>query len=145
MRALIQRVIEASVISEGELSGKIDAGLCILVGVTHDDTETTARKLAGKIWNLRIFEDENGAMNRSAADENRSLLVVSQFTLYGNACKGRRPTFVDASRPEHAEPIIEALIGDLRTLGAHVETGRFRTAMQVSLINDGPTTLMLDV
>jgi D-tyrosyl-tRNA(Tyr) deacylase len=101
--------------------------------------------MADKLWNLRIFEDENGAMNHSAADGEKSILIVSQFTLYGDARKGRRPSFVDASRPEHAEPIIEALIAALRTLGAHVETGRFRTEMQVSLVNDGPTTILLEL
>jgi D-aminoacyl-tRNA deacylase len=145
MRALVQRVTEASVTSEGELSGRIGAGLCVLVGVTHEDDDVVAEKMAGKLWNLRIFEDENGTMNRSAADDNKAVLVVSQFTLYGDARKGRRPSFVDAARPEHAEPIIQTLINALQAMGAKVETGRFRTDMQVSLVNDGPVTMMIDV
>jgi D-tyrosyl-tRNA(Tyr) deacylase len=145
MRALVQRVANASVTSEGKLTGSIGNGLCVLVGVTHADEEPLARKMADKLWNLRIFEDADGAMNRSAADDNRSLLVVSQFTLYGDTRKGRRPSFVDAARPEHAEPLVDVLIEELRRLGAHVETGRFRTDMQVSLVNDGPVTLMLEL
>jgi D-tyrosyl-tRNA(Tyr) deacylase len=141
----MQRVTQASVTSEGELAGKIDNGLCVLVGVTHDDDVATAKKMADKLWNLRIFEDDQGAMNRSAADDSKPMLIVSQFTLYGDARKGRRPSFVDASRPEHAEPIIAALIDALRSLGAQVETGRFRTHMQVSLTNDGPTTILLEL
>lgn len=145
MRALVQRVTEASVTSEGELAGHIDSGLCVLVGVTHTDDAAVAAKMADKLWNLRVFEDENGAMNRSAADDVKSLLVVSQFTLYGDARKGRRPSFVQASRPEHAEPLVNAVVQELRELGATVETGRFRTEMQVSLVNDGPITLMVEL
>ena len=145
MRALIQRVTEASVTSNGEQLGRIDQGLCVLLGVTHDDTETTAHKMAEKLWNLRIFEDENGAINLSAADKHAPILLISQFTLYGDTSKGRRPSFITAARPETAEPLIETTITELRSLGAHVETGRFRTNMQVSLVNDGPTTLIIDV
>lgn len=145
MRALVQRVDKAAVTSEGELVGEIDHGLCVLAGVTHTDTDATAKKMADKLWNLRIFEDENGAMNRSAADDNKPLLVVSQFTLYGDTRKGRRPSFIDASRPEHAEPLIETLVAELRQLGATVATGRFRTEMKIELVNDGPTTLMLEL
>jgi D-tyrosyl-tRNA(Tyr) deacylase len=145
MKALVQRVTRASVSNEGKLSGEIDHGLCVLIGVTHDDTDNTARRMAEKLWNLRIFEDENGAMNRTAADDNKAMLVISQFTLYGNTDKGRRPSFVDAARPEHAEPLIESLVEELRQLGATIETGRFRTDMQVSLVNDGPVTLMIEI
>lgn len=145
MRALIQRVTNASVTVDGELVGEIDQGLCVLVGVTHDDTEGSSMKLAEKLWNLRVFEDENGAMNKSAADIGHSMLIVSQFTLYGDASKGRRPSFINAARPEQAEPLIELLVEELRSLGSKVETGRFRTEMKVALVNDGPVTLMLEV
>lgn len=145
MRALVQRVTRASVTSNGETVGNIENGLCVFVGVTHDDTPERARKIAQKLWNLRIFEDEHGAMNHSAADSNYPLLIVSQFTLYAKTQKGRRPSFVDASSPEHAEPLVETVIAELRALGATVETGRFRTEMQVALVNDGPTTLMVEL
>lgn len=145
MRAVVQRVTRASVQSEGVLVGSIGTGLCVLVGVTHDDTETCARKLADKLWNLRVMADDAGVMNRSVADTSRALLVVSQFTLYGDTERGRRPSWVNAARPEHAEPLIELLVHELRSLGAHVETGRFRTDMQVEIVNDGPVTLLLEV
>jgi D-aminoacyl-tRNA deacylase len=145
MRALVQRVTGASVKVEGELVGAIEEGLCVLVGVTHDDDVSKSNKLADKLWNLRIFEDDAGQMNKSAADFAHSILIVSQFTLYGDTLKGRRPSFVDAARPEVAEPLIEAVVESLRSLGANVETGRFRTEMAVSLTNDGPVTLMLEV
>lgn len=145
MRALVQRVTNASVKVGEEITGKIDEGLCVLVGVTHNDDKSKAVKLAGKLWNLRIFEDEAGQMNKSAADFGHSLLIVSQFTLYGDTAKGRRPSFVDAARPEVAEPLIEDVIGALQELGAHVESGQFRTEMAVSLTNDGPVTLMIEV
>jgi D-tyrosyl-tRNA(Tyr) deacylase len=145
MRALIQRVTQASVTSEGEPTGSIGAGLCVLLGTTHDDTRETAKKMAEKLWNLRVFEDAEGSMNRSAADDSRELLVVSQFTLYGDARKGRRPSFVEASRPEHAEPLIDETVATLRSMGATVATGRFRTDMQVSLVNDGPVTMMIEL
>lgn len=144
MRALVQRVSSASVSVNDEVIGTIDDGLCVLVGVTHDDDETRVRKLADKLWNLRIFEDEQGQMNRSAADMRHELLIVSQFTLYGDTAKGRRPSFVAAARPEQAEPLIEQLVIELRTLGAIVATGRFRADMQVSLVNDGPVTLLVE-
>lgn len=149
VRALVQRVGRASVTvvdDDGgrEPAGEIGPGLCVLVGVTHDDDEATARRLAAKVWNLRIFPDEAGAMNRSVADAGGALLVVSQFTLYGDTSRGRRPSFVAAARPEVAEPLVEALVAELRALGAQVETGRFRTHMEVSLTNDGPVTLLLD-
>ena len=125
--------------------GAIGPGLCVLVGVTHDDTDATARKLADKIWGLRVMDDENGVMNRSVADTTREVLIVSQFTLYGYTSGGRRPSWINASRPEHAEPLVQAVIDQLRASGAIVATGRFRTEMKVSLVNDGPVTVLLEV
>lgn len=144
MRALVQRVASASVTVEGQEVGAIGPGLCALVGVTHDDDEAAAAKLAEKLWHLRVFEDDAGAMNRSVAEAGAAVLVVSQFTLYADTSRGRRPSFVAAARPEHAEPLVEAVIGRLRALGADVATGRFRTSMQVALVNDGPVTLLLE-
>lgn len=145
MRALVQQVTRARVTVEGEEVGAIGAGLCVFVGVTHDDTEAQAGKLAAKVWNLRIFEDDAGAMNRSLADVGGAVLAVSQFTLYGDTSRGRRPSWIAAARPEQAEPLVEAFVAALRALGAEVATGRFRTHMEVELVNDGPTTLMLEV
>ena len=145
MRGLVQRVLQASVEVAGEIIGEIGAGLCVLVGVTHDDTDATARKLADKIWGLRVIDDDNGVMNLSVADTTREVLIVSQFTLYGDTTGGRRPSWINAARPEHAEPLVQAVIDQLRTLGATVATGRFRTEMRVSLINDGPVTVLLEV
>ena len=145
MRALVQRVREASVTVEGDVVGRIGPGVVALVGVTHDDTETLAVKLADKIWNLRIFDDADGVMNRSAADDGLEVLVVSQFTLYGDTRRGRRPGYSDAARPELAEPLVEVVVDALRASGAVVETGRFRTEMAVALVNDGPVTLLIEV
>ncbi len=145
MRGLVQRVARASVTSEGALVGAIGAGLCVLVGVTHADTDAHAVKLANKLWNLRILDDEHGVMNRSVADTTRSLLVVSQFTLYGDTGAGRRPSWINAARPEHAEPLVERVVAELRALGASVETGRFRTTMEVTIVNDGPVTVLVEV
>jgi D-tyrosyl-tRNA(Tyr) deacylase len=125
--------------------GEIGPGLMVLVGVTHTDDEKVAAKLADKIWNLRIMDDENGVMNLSVADTTRTVLVVSQFTLYGDTSSGRRPGWTAAARPEHAEPLVDHVVGELRRLGAHVETGRFRTYMNVGLSNDGPTTVMIEL
>ena len=144
MRALVQRVERASVTVEGEVVGSIDAGLCVLVGVTHTDDTAAADRLAAKVWNLRCFDDADGAMNRSVAEVGGAVLVVSQFTLYGDTRKGRRPSYVEAARPEVAEPLCDAFVTALRALGAQVETGRFRTHMQVELVNDGPVTLTLE-
>ncbi len=130
---------------DGEDVGSIGPGLCVLVGVTHSDGPDQARKLASKLWNLRIMDDEDGVMNRSVADTTRQLLVVSQFTLYGDTSGGRRPSWINAARPESAEPLVEAVAEELRLLGATVSTGRFRTDMHVELVNDGPVTLMLEV
>lgn len=145
VRALVQRVSRASVTVDGEPVGSIGPGLCVLVGVTHDDDAALAAKLADKLWHLRILADDAGVMNVSAADAGAPLLVVSQFTLYGDAVKGRRPSWLAAARPEHAEPLVDAVVARLRDLGATVETGRFRTDMQVELVNDGPVTLIVEV
>lgn len=145
MRGLVQRVSRAKVTVGDEITGEIGAGILVLVGVTHDDTEARAAKLADKIWNLRIFDDADGVMNRSAADEGHEILVVSQFTLYGDTRKGRRPGYSEAARPEQAEPLVEKVIEELRTAGAVVATGRFRADMAVELVNDGPITLSIEV
>ncbi|HEU4840022.1 MAG TPA: D-aminoacyl-tRNA deacylase [Ilumatobacteraceae bacterium] len=144
MRAVVQRVSTAAVTVAGEEVGRIGRGLCVLLGVTHDDDAAVARKLADRLWHLRVFDDDAGVMNRSAADVGGELLVVSQFTLYGDTSGGRRPSWIAAARPEHAEPLVTAVVDELRRLGATVATGRFRTAMQVSLTNDGPVTLVID-
>ena len=147
MRAVVQRVQSASVrvVGEDEPVGAIGPGLCVLVGVTHDDDGGAASKLAEKIWNLRVMDDGDAVMNRSVADTTRAVLVVSQFTLYGDTSRGRRPSWIDAARPEHAEPLVEEVVASLRRLGAVVATGRFRTEMLVSLVNDGPVTVLLEV
>ncbi len=145
MRALIQRVTRASVTVDGETIGAIDAGLLVLVGVTHTDHIIAATRLAAKVAHLRVFDDADGTMNRSLVDVGGAALVVSQFTLYGDARKGRRPSWVDAARPEHAEPLVAALVTALGDEGIRVETGRFRADMQVELVNDGPVTLALEV
>ncbi|NNC78957.1 MAG: D-tyrosyl-tRNA(Tyr) deacylase [Acidimicrobiales bacterium] len=145
MRALIQRVAEASVTSDGTEVGRIGAGLCVLIGVTHSDDESMAPKMADKLWNLRLMDDAEGVMNVSVSDTTGELLLVSQFTLYGDARKGRRPGYTEAARPEQAEPIFHAVVAELEALGATVATGRFRTEMQVSLVNDGPVTLMIEL
>ena len=145
MRALVQRVSSASVAVDGETVGAIDAGLCVFVGVTHTDTTVIAAKLATKIWNLRICDDDAGVMNRSVAETGGSVLVVSQFTLYGDTAAGRRPSWLAAARPEHAEPLVGSVVDTLRGLGATVATGRFRTTMAVTLVNEGPTTVLIDM
>jgi D-aminoacyl-tRNA deacylase len=145
MRAVVQRVTEATVTVDGEVVGAIGPGLCVLVGVTHDDDAERARKLAAKVWHLRILDDEAGVMNRSLADLGGEVLVVSQFTLYGDTSRGRRPSWVAAARPERAEPLVDAVVAELRRLGAQVATGRFRADMRVALVNDGPVTLVVEV
>ena len=144
MRALVQRVSEASVKVDGECIGKIGGGFLVLFGVTHSDTKAEADFLADKVVNLRIFEDDEGKLNRSLLDVGGELLVVSQFTLYGDARKGRRPSFVDAAPGAVSEPMYEYFVEKLRSLGVHVETGRFGADMKVSLVNDGPVTLLLE-
>ena len=147
MRAVVQRVRRASVTvdEEQEPAGAIGPGLCVLVGVTHDDDVAAARRLAEKLWHLRVFDDDDGVMNRAVADAGGEVLVVSQFTLYGDTSRGRRPSWIAAARPEHAEPLVDAVVASLRDLGATVATGRFRTEMAVELVNDGPVTLVIDV
>ena len=129
---------------EGQVAGKIGQGFLILLGVTHDDTEAQAIKLADKLAGLRIFEDEDGKMNRGLETVNGEILVVSQFTLYGNCRKGRRPDFLAAARPEVAIPLYEKFVQLIRDKGIHVETGVFGADMQVSLTNDGPVTILMD-
>jgi D-tyrosyl-tRNA(Tyr) deacylase len=145
MRALVQRVGRAEVIVDGDSVGAIGRGLCVFVGVTHSDTEAHAARLAAKVWNLRVMPDDAGVMNRSVADSGGEVLVVSQFTLYGDTGGGRRPSWIAAARPEQAEPLVELVVAELRSLGATVATGRFRTEMQVELVNDGPVTLWIEV
>ena len=145
MRALVQRVTRASVTVDGEVVGAIGPGLCVLVGVTHDDDAAAAARLARKLWDLRIFDDEAGFMNVAVGEVTGALLVVSQFTLYGDTRKGRRPSWIAAARPEQAEPLVEAVVTELRALGASVATGVFGADMAVELVNDGPVTLLLEV
>ncbi len=145
MRALVQRVSRADVTVAGETVGAIAAGLVVLVGVTHGDDAAAADRLAAKVAYLRVFADAAGAMNTSLLETGGDALVVSQFTLYGDTRKGRRPSWVDAARPEHAEPLVEAFVTALRGLGVPVATGRFRADMQVALVNDGPVTLLIEV
>jgi len=145
VRAVVQRVREAGVTVDGEVVGTIGPGLLALVGVTHDDTPAEAAKLAGKIANLRVLDDEDGVMNRSVLDAGGEVLVVSQFTLYGDTSRGRRPSWIAAARPEQAEPLVDAVVDELRRLELPVATGRFRTDMQVALVNDGPVTILVEV
>lgn len=144
MRTVVQRSKEASVTVNGEIVGQIISGLVLLVGVTHQDTEEDAKFLADKIANLRIFEDENEKMNLSLLDVGGQILSVSQFTLYGDCRKGRRPNFMEAARPEHANQIYEMFNSLLREKGIQVETGRFGAMMDVKLTNDGPVTLIVE-
>ena len=144
MRAVIQRVREASVTVDRQIVGAIGAGLVILIGVTHGDDESDARFLAQKIATLRIFEDAAGKFNLSALDVGAAALVVSQFTLYADVRRGRRPDFIDAARPEIAEPLIARFVALLREQGLSVETGVFQAHMLVKLENDGPVTIILD-
>lgn len=149
MRAIVQRVDQAFVDStvDGVTTrvGEIGQGLLVLVGVTHADTEQSAVKMAEKIWNLRIMGDANGVMNLSVADTTRTILVVSQFTLYGDTNGGRRPSWIAAASPEVAEPLVTKVIDELCRLGAQVQTGRFRTDMKVALVNDGPVTVTIEI
>ena len=145
MRALVQRVSEASVEVEGSVVGAISKGLLIFIGITHSDSKEVAKKLANKVIGLRIFEDQNGQMNFSTKDVSGEFLVVSQFTLYGNVDSGRRPGWSEAARPEQAEPLIEYFIECLAACGVKVETGIFQADMDVQLINQGPATLLIEV
>jgi D-tyrosyl-tRNA(Tyr) deacylase len=150
MRALVQRVSGARVRIQGgdgagEVVGEVGRGLCVLVGVTHTDDLVACRKLAEKVWHLRVFPDDAGVMNRSVGEVGGEVLVVSQFTLYADTRRGRRPSYVDAARPEVAEPLVEAFCEELRGLGATVATGRFGADMAVELTNDGPVTILVEI
>jgi D-aminoacyl-tRNA deacylase len=144
VRALVQRVTDARVTVAGEVVGAIGPGLCVMVGVTHEDTPATAAKLAGKVANLRIFDDAGGTMNHSLLGTGGVALVVSQFTLYADTRRGRRPGWSAAAAPEIAGPLVEAFTQELAALGVTVATGRFGADMQVALVNDGPVTLLLE-
>jgi len=144
MRAVIQKVTHAEVVVEGETVGSIKDGYMVLLGAENGDTEADARYCAEKIAGLRVFEDENEKMNLSLADVGGSVLLVSQFTLLADARHGRRPDFIQAARPEVAEPLCDLVKAIIEGKGIHVETGRFRTHMQVTLLNDGPVTILLD-
>jgi D-tyrosyl-tRNA(Tyr) deacylase len=146
VKALVQRVLRAHVTVEGDVVGAIGPGLCVLVGVTHSDDVALARKMADKIWHLRVFEDDAGAMNTSLADRaGPAALCVSQFTLYADTSRGRRPSWVGAAPGEIAEPLFDEFARRLEGLGCVVATGRFGAKMLVELVNDGPVTLMLDL
>ena len=144
MRAVVQRVTSARVIVDGSVSGEIAAGLLVLVAVGREDTAATASVMAEKVTNLRIFNDEQGKMNRSLLDVGGAILAVSQFTLYGDARGQRRPSFIQAAPPEQGKALYDEFVRALQTLGVHVETGVFQTHMSVELVNDGPVTILLD-
>jgi len=144
VRVVLQRVSQASVTIDGEVVGEIGRGFLVLVGFTRSDDPAAIDWMADKIIGLRLFPDDHGKMSRSLSEAGGALLVVSQFTLYGDARKGRRPSFVDAAPPEHAIPCYERFVEALRSRGATVETGTFGAMMEVALVNDGPVTLMLE-
>jgi len=144
MRAVVQRVSRTRVTVGGDLAGEIGSGLLVLLGVSKDDTEADADYLAGKIIGLRVFEDAGGKMNRAVAEAEGSVLVVSQFTLYGDVRHGKRPSFDAAAPPEKARALYEYFVGRIRAAGLRCETGRFQEMMQVELVNDGPVTILLD-
>jgi D-tyrosyl-tRNA(Tyr) deacylase len=144
MRACVQRVSRAEVVVEGQIVGRIGVGLLVLLGVGVDDSADDAAQFADKIIELRIFPDDEGKMNRSLVEAKGAMLVVSQFTLYGDCRKGRRPSFIDAAPPEKGEQLYQEFVSSVRQKGVEVATGRFRAHMDVSLVNDGPVTLLLD-
>jgi D-tyrosyl-tRNA(Tyr) deacylase len=144
MRVVVQRVSSASVTVESRIVGEIGPGLLVLLGVTHADTVEQARYLAGKVVGLRIFEDENGKMNRAVTDVDGAILAVSQFTLYGDCRKGRRPSFDAAARPDQAQALYDEFVRAVAALGVRVATGVFQAHMKVELVNDGPVTLVLE-
>lgn len=144
MRVVLQRVSRASVTIEGRVAGAIGRGFCLLVGFTHGDTSAQVDWMAEKIGGLRLFSDADGKMNLGLAEVGGAILIVSQFTLYGDAAKGRRPSFIDAARPETAIPLYEAFVAALRSRGFDVATGEFGAMMQVELVNEGPVTLILE-
>ncbi len=145
MRAVVQRVSEASVTVGGEVVGAIGPGLCVLVGVTHGDGQAEADKLAARLPKLRIFDDDEGKMNRSVLDTGGEVLVISQFTLYGEAARGNRPSYSNAARPEQAEPLVARVAEGIAARGIRVATGRFGADMDVRLLNQGPVTILIDV
>jgi D-tyrosyl-tRNA(Tyr) deacylase len=144
MRACIQRVSSARVVADGEVVGEIGRGLLVLLGVAADDSEPELRWMVDKVVGLRVFDDDEGKMNLALAGVGGELLVVSQFTLLGDARKGRRPSFIAAAPPEKAEPMYDQFVEAARRLGVRVAAGRFRAHMQVELVNDGPVTILLD-
>ena len=144
MRAVVQRVSRARVTVSGEVTGEIGPGLLVLLGVTHDDAEPAAQCLAEKIAGLRIFEDENGKMNLAVGDAGGAILVVSQFTLFGDVRRGKRPSFDSAAPHQQARELYEYFVQQIRATGLRCETGRFQEMMQVELVNDGPVTILLD-
>lgn len=144
MRCVVQRVTSSSVTVDGAVSGQIGPGLMVLIGVAVEDTDADLKYMAEKVPNLRIFDDENGVMNKSILDAGGSILAVSQFTLYGDARGGRRPSYIRAAKPDKADDYYQRLIACWREKGIHVETGVFRTEMKVALVNDGPVTILLD-
>ena len=144
MRCVVQRVTEASVTVGEETVGRIGPGMMVLIGVKKEDTEKDLKYIVEKVQNLRVFDDENGVMNRSVLDAGGSILAVSQFTLYGDARGGRRPSYIRAAKPEEANAMYTRLVEAWRAKGVRVETGRFRAEMMVSLVNDGPVTILLD-
>ncbi len=144
MRAVLQRVTRACVRIGDKVSGEINSGLVVLLGIAHDDTESDIKYLVGKIAAIRLFDDEDGRMNLSVRDAGGALLVVSQFTLYGDGRRGRRPSWSEAAPPEVAEPLYESFIKEARRNVERVETGIFRAMMQIELVNDGPVTILLD-
>lgn len=144
MRAVVQRAARGSVVVEGKAVGKIGPGVVVLLGVGREDGPEDARYLAGKIANLRVFEDDQGKLNRSMLDTGGAALVVSQFTLYGDCRQGRRPGFSDAAPAQAGRELYEVFVGELKSLGVEVATGVFQAHMQVEIINDGPVTLLLD-
>lgn len=144
MRAVVQRVLRGRVTVAGETVGEIGSGFVVLLGVSREDTEADADYLAEKIAGLRVFEDDQGRMNRSLQDVGGAVLAVSQFTLYGDVRRGRRPGFDQAARPEQAEPLYQRFVAQLKARGLTVATGRFQTHMEVELVNDGPVTILVD-
>jgi D-tyrosyl-tRNA(Tyr) deacylase len=144
MRVVLQRVSRASVTIDGRTAGAIGRGFCLLIGLTHTDTEATVDWMAEKVAGLRLFSDAEGKMNLGLEEAGGGVLVISQFTLYGDAAKGRRPSFVDAARPEQAIPLYQRFIAALRRRGLEVATGEFGANMQVEIHNDGPVTLILE-
>ena len=144
MRVVLQRVTRASVSIDGRVAGAIGRGFCLLVGLTHGDTDATVDWMAEKVAGLRLFPDTEGKMNLGLDEVGGGVLVISQFTLYGDSAKGRRPSFIDAARPERAIPLYERFVGALRARGLEVATGEFGADMQVEIHNDGPVTLILE-